>query len=119
MTLVRPVMPVHCSGCAFVSGTEANRDQLTQLTAELCVQSGDPFFCHANAIEDRLPKGQERLCRGYLDERARRGPQPAWKAAVAAEGLRLMEEAAAGVDVLQDAPARLLVAGLRAERRGE
>lgn len=105
-------MPVKCSGCAFTKGTEAERDALTQLTTELCLQSGEPFFCHANAVADQLPKDEKRVCRGYLEARALRAPAPAWKAAVAREGLILMEEAASGRDI-QDAPARLLVAGVR------
>lgn len=114
MKVERESMPVRCSGCAFTAGTEAHRHDVTVLTAELCVQAGEPFFCHANAIADKLPKGRERLCRGYLDERAKRGPQPAWKKAIATEGLRLMEEAAAGREVMEEATARLLVAGTRA-----
>lgn len=109
-------MPVRCSGCAFTEGTEAHRDDLTVLTAELCVQSGEPLFCHANAIEDKLPRGSERVCRGYIEQCARRGQQPAWKAAVAAEALRLIEEAGKGIDITDEAPARLLQAGMRTQR---
>jgi hypothetical protein len=108
-------MPVMCSGCAFRPGTEANTDELTQMQAELCLMSGVPFNCHANAVKDEIPKGLERRCRGYLDERQRRGPQPEWRAAVAREGLRLIEQVLAGKDVSPDeATARLLVAGTRA-----
>lgn len=76
------------------------------------------LFCHANAVADKLPKGRERVCRGYVDERASRGPVPPWKAAVAAEGLRLIEEACLGIDVQPDeAQGRLLLAGQIASRR--
>jgi hypothetical protein len=50
-----------CGGCAFRAGTEANTYGPTQLTAKLCLEAGQPFFCH----EARGPHGEPLLCRGF------------------------------------------------------
>lgn len=112
-------MPVRCTGCAFTAGTEANRDQLTTITAELCLQSGEPFFCHANAVADKLPRGRERVCRGYSEARETRPPiTPPWKRAIAREALAIMEECADGMEVSpEESRGRLLLAGSLAEKR--
>ncbi len=93
------VMPVKCSGCAYVEGTEANRDVLTTLTRELCVMGRVNFYCHANMVNDRLPNDAKRLCRGYAEtvfaqDMAGQVPPP-WKRSLALAGLREMEDAEA------------------------
>ena len=45
-----------CHGCAFRPGTEANRDDVTQLMIRLCVEGFRTFDCH-------MKPG---LCRGYV-----------------------------------------------------
>jgi hypothetical protein len=86
-------MPVRCAGCAFTKGTEANRSDITRLTAEICVLSDEPFYCHANAVDNALPAGQERLCRGFVESLAVRGPVQPWQVAVGLEALCIVQEA--------------------------
>jgi hypothetical protein len=114
-------MPVKCSDCAYRPGTPANLSPRTQLVAELCVQTDEPFYCHANAdAHGNLPHDQERLCRGYLEALAARGPMSEVKAAIAAEGMRILAEAerrlkAGEPEIPPDVvTARLIEAGERA-----
>lgn len=92
------VMPKRCADCAFTAGTEANRSELTQITTEFCLMSGEPFYCHANAVHVdgalRLPEGNGRLCRGFSDalDALDADPKP-WQRAIAQEALVIMEEA--------------------------
>jgi hypothetical protein len=58
---------VRCEGCAFTAGTEANLQPLTLLKATLCVRILEPFFCHDNLVDGKLPKGEEKLCAGYVE----------------------------------------------------
>jgi hypothetical protein len=118
MTTAREIMPVKCSGCAYRPGTEANLDELTQMTATLCVQAGEPFYCHANAIEDKLPSDQKRICLGHFEAMFARGDVSPWKAAVAHEALVIMEQALDGAIAPNDeVTARLLRAGTIAGKR--
>lgn len=89
------MMPVRCAGCAYTEGTEANRDVLTTTTRELCEMGRIQFYCHANAVNDKLPDGK-RLCHGYMEKMLTEAGDgytpPRWKQILAWEGLRLMEE---------------------------
>lgn len=80
-----------CLTCAYRSGTEASASKSTQLTAQLCVLSGEPFYCH----EEVVAPGAERVlvCAGHLAATAALGPVPEWRGALAASMLTLMEEA--------------------------
>lgn len=93
------IMPARCAGCAFTEGTEANRDTLTRLTKELCLMGGAIFYCHANAVNDVIPKDAKRMCHGFADailtQKILGTDPPDWKRAVAREGLLVMEEAEA------------------------
>lgn len=40
-----------CEDCAFSAGTRASSDELTRLKARLCVDTGEPFYCHEDVIE--------------------------------------------------------------------
>jgi hypothetical protein len=92
-------MPVRCAGCAYTDGTVANRDELTLITRNLCELGGATFYCHANAVDDVLPREGKRICRGFADVQVRQvitGKEPApWQRVVAEEGIRIMEEAEA------------------------
>jgi hypothetical protein len=94
--LARETMPVRCAGCAYTKGTAANGDSLTTITRELCELGQQPFFCHANAVEDVLPKVGKRVCRGFADvilTQVITGREPQrWQRLLADEALRLMEE---------------------------
>lgn len=87
------MMPVRCSGCAFTNGTEANACVETQLLATLCVMTDEPFYCHANAVHDVIPPGEERLCLGFVEALKARGPVQPWQIAVGEEAMRIFEEA--------------------------
>lgn len=49
-----------CATCAFRQGTEANKDQITQLKVQLCLGSGTPFLCHE-------PQGEGHMCGGFAN----------------------------------------------------
>jgi hypothetical protein len=59
--------PPRCEGCAFTPGTRANLQEGTLLKARLSALIAEPFYCHANLIAGKLPKGQEKLCIGWAD----------------------------------------------------
>ena len=43
---LRSGLPPRCATCAFTTGTQANSQDSTRIKADLCVNSGEPFFCH-------------------------------------------------------------------------
>jgi hypothetical protein len=77
-----------CKTCAFTAGTPANKDEITRLKAELCVIAYQPFFCHSNAVEDKIPEGKERLCAGWAESVAGKPYPPEWKRRIALESLK-------------------------------
>lgn len=60
-------MRERCAGCAFREGSRASQDRFVAIKVALCLESRTPFFCHENAVEDVIPDGEARVCRGYLD----------------------------------------------------
>lgn len=60
-----------CSDCGVTPGTEANKNGVTAIKAQLCAEIPEPFLCHANAIEKdgqlEIPDGKEVLCRGWVE----------------------------------------------------
>lgn len=70
-----------CEGCAFTSGTRANKSVFTLANVKLCVETRTPFYCHAvperiskeqglgqdEAVETALENGELPLCAGYVD----------------------------------------------------
>src|ERR1044072_7759053 len=91
-------MATRCEGCAFNSGTEANRHEHTQLVIRLCVEAREPFHCHdraqelnknglplSAAIEQAIAEGQFPLCAGYVEavtmlkEKGFYDNRPEWK----------------------------------------
>jgi hypothetical protein len=108
--------PYRCDGCAFASGTEANRDARTRLVIKLCVEIGQPFYCHerthqlqniglteANAIEFAKEEGRFPLCRGWVDaftmlvEKGYYNNQPEWKRELSKRLMGLLEQAEDGL----------------------
>lgn len=67
-------MKARCSGCAFTAGTLASRDRFVAIKTHLALVADVPFFCHANAVEDEIPDGEARVCKGYLDAQAQMAP---------------------------------------------
>lgn len=45
-----------CATCALRVGTDANQASVTMLTVELCLMSGEPFYCHEH----------NRVCKGWI-----------------------------------------------------
>lgn len=66
------MMHAMCPGCAFRPGTDAY-EGLTRIKATLCVQTGEPFYCHANLLAtggtdlEPIPGEPMSLCRGFVD----------------------------------------------------
>ncbi len=91
-------MKPRCKGCAFTPGTPANSDRLTVLKTELCVMAYEPFLCHANAVDDKIPAEKAMLCAGWAE--AVRGAEypPEWKRRVAHACLKEIEQAEDGED---------------------
>ena len=56
-----------CDGCAFTPGTEANEQPLTLVKAVLSAKLCEPFYCHANLVDGKIPEGQAILCAGWDD----------------------------------------------------
>lgn len=114
-------MKARCGDCAFTPGTEAHGCEPTQVTADLCVLSGEPFYCHRagkdGAIEARTDgSGEPVLCRGFVEAFTAQGPVKEWQAAVASECLRVMEDAKAGhVVTPEQLRDRVLAAGDQAQ----
>ncbi len=114
------VMPRPCGDCAFVPGTEAHGCESTRLSATLCVEAGEPFYCHrpnsAGVLEARVDEtGEPVLCHGFVEALDARGAVAPWRQAIATEGLRILEEAIAGRAITEDAMLdRVIVAGERA-----
>lgn len=123
--LDRFAMKTRCGDCAFTPGTDAHGSELSRATADLCVISGEPFYCHraneAGRLEPRVdPTGEPVLCRGFVEAFAAQGAQDDWRAAVASEYLRMLEEASAGRVLTQDEMVdRITVAGERAQRAAD
>lgn len=119
--LDRFAMKARCGDCAFTPGTEAHGCEPTRLTAEFCVMSGEPFYCHRagsdGALEPRTaPAGEPVLCRGFVEAFTARPPVTDWQAAVASECLRVMEDAQAGhVVTPEQLRDRVLAAGDQAQ----
>lgn len=120
------VMRKHCGDCAFVAGTEAHNCEITQLTANICVDSSEPFYCHrANDDHSELVprldhRGEPVLCRGFVDALQDRGPVPEWSKAIARECLRMLQDAQAGRMVSEDSMlGRIIEAGERAQMASE
>ena len=113
-------MKARCGDCAYTAGSDAHGCEITRTTAELCVLSGEPFFCHQSSAQGLVPRtdpttGEAMLCRGFLDALMARGTQDEWRAAVAGECLRILEEATDGRVPTNDAITdRIIVAGERA-----
>lgn len=95
-------MKPRCKGCAFTPGTEANRDRLTTLKAELCVMAYEPFLCHANAINDVIPEGKEHLCVGWVESVQGKPYPPEWKRRVALASLAEIQAAEDGKEYNED-----------------
>ena len=118
-------MKKRCGDCAFSPESEAYGCESTRLTAELCVLSGEPFYCHRADAEGHVrprldDRGEAVLCRGFVDAFSARGPESDWQAAVASESLRILEDAMAGKTVTPDAMRdRIIVAGERAQMQSE
>lgn len=118
-------MRKQCGDCAFDPQSDAGKCQITVTTAQLCVLSGEPFYCHrANTegeIEARIDsRGEPVLCRGFVEAFTARGVVPDWQAAVAAESLRVMEDAKAGkIASADEFLERVIVAGERAHIAAE
>lgn len=91
-------MKARCKGCAFTPGTEANRDTLTKIKADLCVMAYEPFLCHSNAIDDVIPQGKERLCVGWAEAVQGQEYPPEWKRRVALASLHEIAEHENGKD---------------------
>lgn len=78
-------------------GTEANTTELTQLTLNLCIQTGTVFQCHGG--------GDGHICRGFLDAfvaKQNRGDyeeQPKWKHDLAIYLLDVLEKVRSGESV--------------------
>jgi hypothetical protein len=94
-----------CAGCAFTPGTPANQSPRTVLVAQLCVMARDPFFCHENVdgeiidgVAQYWPKEgtQLRACAGWIEAVAALGPEPEWRAGLAAEFLEMLLKAEDG-----------------------
>lgn len=75
-----------CEDCAFSAGTKANSDDITRLKTKLCVDTGEPFFCHADVNEmvrgglpysEALricgPNDPDTICAGWLEAVAKCG----------------------------------------------
>lgn len=118
-------MRKNCGDCAFVAGTDAHGCEATRLTASLCVDSGELFYCHRpnelGELEARLDGvGEPVLCRGFVDALKARGPVDDWRASVASESLRILDDAKAGRTVTPDEMLdRVIVAGERAHLENE
>lgn len=112
----------HCGDCAFLEGTEAHGEEMTRITAELCVMSGEPFYCHRKDDAGKLvarPDGEGGavLCRGFVDAFVAQGPPKDWQAAVSSECLRIMEEAIDGrIATAEEINKRVLAAGAQEGR---
>jgi hypothetical protein len=65
-----PIMQRPCSGCAFVSGTEASRDPITSMKAAECVERSHAFWCHmpSDGYGDKT-----HLCAGWISALMERG----------------------------------------------
>lgn len=59
-----PLLFRRCKGCAFRTGTEAFRNQLTRSAALECVSRSHPFMCHM--AEDEIGE-KTHLCAGWAD----------------------------------------------------
>lgn len=96
-----------CEDCAFSAGTKANADDLTRLKTKLCVDTGEPFFCHSDVnelVRDGIPYSEalricgpnepENICAGWLEAVAKRGEagtlETGWKRDVLVGLLDLM-----------------------------
>jgi hypothetical protein len=73
-----------CGECAFTKGTEANKARMTQVAVELCLQAGEPFYCHAQG--EPMP-----LCAGFVEARKNRPPEIGWKRDLASALLEVQE----------------------------
>lgn len=77
-----------CLTCAYRSGTKASASKSTQLTAQLCALSGEPFYCH----EEMIPLGADDsartvVCAGHEAAVLALGDIPDWQCALAASML--------------------------------
>lgn len=114
-------MRKQCGDCAFDPTSPAGRCEITVAMAQLCVTSGEPFYCHEagtqGGIEPRTDsRGEPVLCRGFVDAFVARGPIPDWQAAISEEALRIIDDAKDGKAVSDDEfRDRILAAGERAQ----
>lgn len=58
-----------CAGCAFRAGTDANTYSPTKIKARLCLETGEPFYCHER---DKIGAAPTSVCRGFLAARQKR-----------------------------------------------
>lgn len=88
-------MSERCKDCAFTPGTVPNLYWPSKMRADLCLISGEPFYCH---------HGEKPVCKGWIEERRQQGPVPAWKAEVAKEASAVFESMTEGMwtDVAAD-----------------
>ncbi len=103
--LVKP----RCKGCAFTPGTPANQDRMTVLKTELCVMAYEPFYCHANAVDDQLPEDRKMLCAGWCEAVAGKDYPPDWKRRMAAACLKEIADAEDGKEYDSDKVTRAIL----------
>lgn len=78
-----------CEDCAFTPGTAANSDDITRLKRKLCVEAGEPFYCHEEVFEhvkNGLPyseaqkraeeEDKDHLCGGWVSAMIKRQGKP-------------------------------------------
>src|ERR1041385_6049741 len=74
-----------CDDCAFRKGTEANSHPWTIMKANLCLITGEEFYCH------RRGTTHAPICSGYDNARSNRPAHPEWRVKIAAQLSQMQE----------------------------